>query len=78
MPQFRIHIVNSMFESSEDGEFPSLDAALRVALNAGVKIAGETIAAGHETSAIEIRIEDDEEIVARRVLSFSVADLRPV
>ena len=75
MQPFRIHMINSEFQSCDDSEHDSLEAALKAGIAAAAKVATEAIAAGHQNSAVEIRIEQNGEVVERRVLTFSVSDL---
>lgn len=75
MSLFRIHMINSEFESREDSEFPSLEAAVRAAIVSATRVASEAIAEGSETSAVEIRIEKDEHVVAHHVVNLSVSQM---
>lgn len=75
MTLFRIHMINSHFESCETGEYTSLEAAFKAGISGASRVATEAIAEGHDNSAVEIRIEQDDHIVARRILTFSVSDL---
>lgn len=75
MPLYRVHMINSEFESSDEGEYTSVNAAMAAGIGAAVKVASEAIARGELTSAVEIRVEQGDEIAQRRVLSFSVSEL---
>jgi len=75
MPQFRVHMINSDFESCEESEYPSLEAAFKAGIAAASRVATEAIAEGHDSSSVEIRVEQGDDIVGRRVLTFSVSDL---
>lgn len=75
MPHYRIHMINSDFQSFEDDDYPSLEGALRAGVIAAANVASEKVAAGEANSAIEIRIEEGDRIIARRIVSFSIADL---
>jgi len=75
MPQYRVHMINSEFESSDEGEYPSPEAAMAAGIGAAVKVAGEAIGRGELTSAVEIRVEQGDGIIQRRILAFSVSEL---
>ena len=75
MPHFRIHMINSNFESCEEGEYPSLGGAIQAGIAAATKVASEAIEEGEHNSSIEIRVEEGDAVAARRVLTFSVSDL---
>ena len=75
MPQYRVHMINSDFDSCEEGEYPSVEAAFKAGIAAASRVATEAIAAGHESSSVEIRIEQADHIVGRRILTFSVSEL---
>ena len=75
MPRFRIRMTNSEFESVDETDFPSLEAARRGAVATASKVAAEAIAAGAPNSAVEIQIDQDGRMVARNVVTLSVADL---
>lgn len=75
MPHYRIHMINSEFESFGEDDYPSVDRALRAGVLAAANVAGEKISAGEANSAIEIRVEEEGRIIARRVVTFSISDL---
>ena len=75
MPHYRIHMINSDFQSFEDDDYPSLERALRAGVLAAASVASEKVAAGDSNSAIEIRIEEGDRIIARRIVAFSISDL---
>lgn len=75
MPHYRIHMINSEFQSFEEGDYPSVDLALRAGVLAAVRVASEEVAAGEVNSAIEIRVEEGDRILARRIISFIISDL---
>jgi hypothetical protein len=68
-------MINSDFESRDDIDYSSLEAAFKAGIAAASRVATEAISEGHESSSVEIRIEQDGEVVGRRVLTFSVSDL---
>ena len=75
MPQYRVHMINSDFDSCEEGEYSSVEAAFKAGIAAASRVATEAIAAGLESSSVEIRIEQADHIVGRRILTFSVSEL---
>ena len=75
MPRFRIHLINSEFESFEEGEYPSVDAAARSATGSAMQVAAESIATGEKTAAVEVRIEQDGRLIAHEVVNVSVSPL---
>lgn len=75
MPLFRIRMINSDFESFEERDYRSLEAARQAAVVTAARIACESIAAGEPICAIELEIRDGDDLVARNVVTLSVADL---
>lgn len=75
MPLYRIHLVNSEFESIEECDHPSLEHARTCAIGAATAIVAESIAHGELTTAVELQIHCDESMVARHVVTLSVAHL---
>lgn len=77
MPGFRIHMINSDFESSAESTYPSLDAAKKSATGSAIKVAAENVVGGEETSAVHVRIEEGDRTVAHYVVNLSVSPLLP-
>ena len=75
MPRYRIHMINSEFESFDDCDYESVDAALGAQIRAAAAVAAEAVIKGEANAAIEIQVEEGGRVVGRRVLSISVADL---
>jgi hypothetical protein len=75
MPRYRIRMINSEFESFEEADYPSLDAARQMAISAATRIAAESLLDGVTTTAIEVEIHEQLAMVARHVVTLSVADL---
>jgi len=75
MPHYRIHMINSDFQSFEETDYPSVERALRAGVLAAANVASEKVAAGEANSAIEIRVEEGDKILARRIITFSISDL---
>ena len=74
MPRYRIRLNNSHFESAEEVEFSSLDAARKSGVATATDIVSESVAHGNSTSAVEVQIFADEELVSRQVITLSVAE----
>jgi hypothetical protein len=74
MPRYRIRMINSQFESADEVDYPSLEAARKAAIGTATTIAGESIAQGEPASAVEIQIFDDGRLVSRQVVTLSVAE----
>lgn len=75
MPHYRIHMINSDFQSFEEADYPSVERALRAGVLAATNVASEKVAAGQANSAIEIRVEEGDRTIARRIVTFSISDL---
>jgi hypothetical protein len=75
MPVFRIHLTNSEFESFDESEYPSLDAARKMAIATATKIASESVLDVETSIAIQVEIHEQSALVARHVVTLSVADL---
>ena len=75
MPRYRIHMINSEFQSSQEDDFPSVEHALRTGVLAAANIASEQVAMGEANAAIEIRVEKDDQVLAPRIVTFSISDL---
>jgi hypothetical protein len=75
MPKYRIRMINSEFESIDDADYPSLQAARMAAIVTATTVATESIAAGAPTAAVELQIHVENELVMREVVTISVADL---
>lgn len=75
MPSYRIRLINSHFESVDEVNFVSLDAAQKSAIATAMTIVSEAIVAGERTSAVELQISETEELLSRQVVALSVTDL---
>ena len=74
MPLYRIRMINSHFESVDEVDFGSIDAARQAAITAATSVVSESIAEGERTSAVEVQIFNDERLVSRQVITLSVSD----
>ena len=70
-------MINSEFESADESDFPTLEAASRNAINAGARVVADAIVGGLEVAAVELQIHDGDRLVAHHVVSLSVAHLLP-
>ena len=77
MPHYLIRLINSEFESCEEGDYASVEAALSSAIAAATEIAREAVLRGEIRSAGEIRVEVGDHVSGRRLVSLGVADLAP-
>jgi hypothetical protein len=75
MNRYRIHMINSDFESCDEGAFASLEAALDAGVRSAAEVVKDLIAKGEANSAIEIRVEEGDQVIARRVLAYSISAL---
>jgi hypothetical protein len=73
-PCFCIHMINSEFESFEESDYPSLDAARQAAISTA-KVAAESVWDGATSAAVELQIRDGHAIVARHLVTLTVSDL---
>lgn len=77
MPEYRTRLINSEFDITDDGAVQdSVEAASRAAILAAIDIAKGLYANGELQPRIEILISEDERVVAKQVLTVSVADQR--
>jgi hypothetical protein len=75
MPRYRISLTNSEFESSDEANYPSIQAATKAAIAGGSQVVSDSIAKGALASSVEMEIEEEGRVVARKVVTLSVADL---
>jgi uncharacterized protein YcnI len=77
MPHYRIRMINADFESCAEAEYSSAEAAAKAAITAATQVAAEAIADGKTTTAIELRIEEGDRVIAHHVVNLSVSKLLP-
>lgn len=75
MPRYRIHMINSEFQSVEEAEYPSLDEARRSAIATAVRVAAEATLDGERNVAVEVQIHEADVLMARNVVMVGVSDL---
>ena len=68
-------MINAEFESCDESEFASLDAASRNAINSGARVVAEAVVSGSSVSAVELLIHAEERLVAHHIVNMSVTDL---
>jgi len=75
MSRYRIRLINSEFDSADDADFPSLDAARKSAVHTATRVLVDAVAEGEATSAVEVQICEQERMLSRQVVTISVVDL---
>ena len=75
MPQYRIRLINSKFQSSDEADYPSLESARSAAIIGAARVITESVAEGELSVAVEVQIYEGEQLVLRNVVSMNVADL---
>jgi hypothetical protein len=68
-------MINSEFESVDETDYPSVEAARHSAIAAATKVAAESISDGVLSAAVEVQIHQGTTLLARNVVSLSVSDL---
>jgi len=68
-------MINSDSESFDEAEYPSLDVARKTAIAAATRIVADSLVDGAASAAVAIEIHEDVAMVARHVVTLSVADL---
>lgn len=75
MSVYRIRLINSVFDSADEVEFPTLEAARKSGVETATKVVYESIVEGESTSAVEVQICERDQMVSRQVITLSVVDL---
>jgi hypothetical protein len=75
MPRCRIRLINSDFESADESDYPSLEAAVRAAIVGATEVVSEAIAAGEQSAAVEVQVDCNDVLVARKVVALTIADV---
>ena len=75
MPEYRIRLINSEFDSADNADFPSLDAARKSAVHTATRVLVDAIHDGEATSAVEVQICEQGRMLSRQVVTISVVDL---
>lgn len=76
MPTYRISVINHTFTSCNSHEAPTLDSAGKHGLKSALEIGTEEVVNGNPFFGAEIRIEEDEKVVRRLVVSIGASPLQ--
>lgn len=77
MPIIRTHIINSEFSSSDEGaEYSSVEQASRKALQLASDIARDLMLKGSNPAIIEVKLEENGQVVAKHVVSLTTSPLQ--
>jgi len=77
MTLYRIDMIHAHFESSDESDFSSRDAALRAAVVSAIRVASDTVIEGAPSAAVEVRISEADGVLAHRVVNLSVSEMLP-
>ena len=58
MPRYRIRLINSEFDSADESDFPSLEAARKSAVHTATKVVSEAVADGEYLVAADDELAD--------------------
>ena len=77
MPNFSIRLVNSTFESHDNGaDYERAEDALDVGIHSALRIIQEEIGGDRHAAAVDVYVEDkDRACVLRSVVALSVSSL---
>lgn len=76
MPSYRIHVINSDYEASNEAELATFDAAKRQALRAALQIGIDEVCNGTPFFGAEVRVELDGELKERFLVSMGQSPLK--
>ena len=76
MPRFRIRVINTDFDSSNEIDLPSTDRVRAEALKGALQIGVNEVCDGTPFFGAEVRIESGDEILERLVVAVGVSPLR--
>lgn len=76
MPKFRIRVINTAFDDSNEINRPSADEARAEALKGALQIGVNEICNGTPFFGAEVRIENGDEVVERLIVAVGVSPLR--
>lgn len=72
MPSFQTRILNSEFVSQDNGRnYPSRERAVEESIVAAMEIAHDILRKGVSSTAVEVRLHDDDRIVSRHIVTLS-------
>ena len=76
MPKFRIRVVNTDFDNSNEIDRPSADEARAYALKSALQIGVDEVCNGTPFFGAEVCIENDSKVLERLVVAVGVSPLR--
>lgn len=76
MPRFRIRVINTDFDNSNEIDRSSVDEARAEALKSALQIGVDEVCNGTPFFGAEVRVEDGGEVVDRLVVAVGVSPLR--
>lgn len=76
MPNFRIRVINTDFDNSNEIDRASAHEARAEALKSALQIGVEEVCKGTPFFGAEVRIEDGSEVLERLVVAVGVSPLR--
>ena len=76
MPTFRIRVINTDFDNSNEINQPSADRARVEAVKSALQIGVDEVCKGTPFFGAEVRVENGSEVVERLVVAIGVSPLR--
>ena len=76
MPNFRVSVVNQHFSSSNDHEFPDLEAARKHAIQGAIAIGTDEVIGGEEHFVAELILDQEGRRIERFVISVGASPLQ--
>ena len=76
MPTFRIRVINTDFDDSNEIDKPSADQARAEALKSALQIGVDEVCKGTPFFGAEVRIENGSDVLERLVVAVGVSPLR--
>ena len=76
MPTFHIRIINSDFQAEEHPDCPDIEAAKKHALKGALEIGTEHVLRGDQIFGAEVRIDQEEQTVARFLVALGSSPLQ--
>ena len=76
MPTFHIRIINSDFQAEEHPDCPDIEAAKKHALKGALEIGSEHVLRGDQIFGAEVRIDQEQQIVARFLVALGSSPLQ--
>ncbi len=76
MPRFRIRVINTDFDNSNEIDRPSADQAREEALKSALQIGVDEVCNGTPFFGAEVCIESGSKVVERLVVAIGVSPLR--